>query len=173
MLLFSLLRLQISDELKELILRMLDKNPETRITVPEIKVNWALILKSFVSTDFLIPPNGAELFPIFVLWAFSGKLTQKGRVLILQCSIAAACLGNIDKSSLVYLFKLKLLKIWLIQWIPSRINIVVGTVSCRGHTVNARPVLQGLAMPSLSSTCVVMVSRHHVCFYQYYLGDAY
>lgn len=39
MLLFSLLRLHISDELKELILRMLDKNPETRITVPEIKVN--------------------------------------------------------------------------------------------------------------------------------------
>jgi len=38
-LLFSLLRSQISDELKELILRMLDKNPETRITVPEIKVN--------------------------------------------------------------------------------------------------------------------------------------
>ncbi|XP_010720104.1 calcium/calmodulin-dependent protein kinase kinase 1 isoform X1 [Meleagris gallopavo] len=31
--------LQISDELKELILRMLDKNPETRITVPEIKVH--------------------------------------------------------------------------------------------------------------------------------------
>uniref|UniRef100_A0A8C2TBZ8 Calcium/calmodulin dependent protein kinase kinase 1 n=1 Tax=Coturnix japonica TaxID=93934 RepID=A0A8C2TBZ8_COTJA len=30
---------QISDELKELILRMLDKNPETRITVPEIKVH--------------------------------------------------------------------------------------------------------------------------------------
>uniref|UniRef100_A0A493THV0 Protein kinase domain-containing protein n=1 Tax=Anas platyrhynchos platyrhynchos TaxID=8840 RepID=A0A493THV0_ANAPP len=28
---------QISDELKDLILRMLDKNPETRITVPEIK----------------------------------------------------------------------------------------------------------------------------------------
>lgn len=51
-LLFSLLRSQISDELKELILRMLDKNPETRITVPEIKVNWALILQSFVSTDF-------------------------------------------------------------------------------------------------------------------------
>lgn len=38
-LLFSLLRSQISDELKELILRMLDKNPETRITVPEIKVH--------------------------------------------------------------------------------------------------------------------------------------
>ncbi|XP_054065804.1 calcium/calmodulin-dependent protein kinase kinase 1 isoform X2 [Rissa tridactyla] len=30
---------QISEELKELILRMLDKNPETRITVPEIKVH--------------------------------------------------------------------------------------------------------------------------------------
>uniref|UniRef100_A0A8B9ZUT1 Calcium/calmodulin dependent protein kinase kinase 1 n=1 Tax=Anas zonorhyncha TaxID=75864 RepID=A0A8B9ZUT1_9AVES len=30
---------QISDELKDLILRMLDKNPETRITVPEIKVH--------------------------------------------------------------------------------------------------------------------------------------
>ncbi|NWS20589.1 KKCC1 kinase, partial [Pachyramphus minor] len=30
---------QISDELKELMLRMLDKNPETRITVPEIKVH--------------------------------------------------------------------------------------------------------------------------------------
>ncbi|XP_010571811.1 PREDICTED: calcium/calmodulin-dependent protein kinase kinase 1 [Haliaeetus leucocephalus] len=29
---------QISEELKELILRMLDKNPETRITVPEIKM---------------------------------------------------------------------------------------------------------------------------------------
>lgn len=43
-LLFSLLRAQISEELKELILRMLDKNPETRITVPEIKVNWTLIL---------------------------------------------------------------------------------------------------------------------------------
>lgn len=42
--LFSLLRAQISEELKELILRMLDKNPETRITVPEIKVNWTLIL---------------------------------------------------------------------------------------------------------------------------------
>lgn len=39
-----LLRAQISDELKELILRMLDKNPETRITVPEIKVNWAFML---------------------------------------------------------------------------------------------------------------------------------
>uniref|UniRef100_A0A8C0BUK2 Calcium/calmodulin dependent protein kinase kinase 1 n=1 Tax=Buteo japonicus TaxID=224669 RepID=A0A8C0BUK2_9AVES len=30
---------QISEELKELILRMLDKNPETRITVPEIKMH--------------------------------------------------------------------------------------------------------------------------------------
>ncbi|NXW42159.1 KKCC1 kinase, partial [Nyctiprogne leucopyga] len=30
---------QISEELKDLILRMLDKNPETRITVPEIKVH--------------------------------------------------------------------------------------------------------------------------------------
>ncbi|NXU51278.1 KKCC1 kinase, partial [Turnix velox] len=30
---------QISEELKELILQMLDKNPETRITVPEIKVH--------------------------------------------------------------------------------------------------------------------------------------
>ncbi|GAB0198164.1 calcium/calmodulin-dependent protein kinase kinase 1 [Grus japonensis] len=30
---------QISEELKELILHMLDKNPETRITVPEIKVH--------------------------------------------------------------------------------------------------------------------------------------
>ncbi|KFP86935.1 PREDICTED: calcium/calmodulin-dependent protein kinase kinase 1, partial [Apaloderma vittatum] len=30
---------QRSEELKELILRMLDKNPETRITVPEIKVH--------------------------------------------------------------------------------------------------------------------------------------
>ncbi|NXF07370.1 KKCC1 kinase, partial [Smithornis capensis] len=30
---------QISDELKELMLHMLDKNPETRITVPEIKVH--------------------------------------------------------------------------------------------------------------------------------------
>ncbi|NXT37432.1 KKCC1 kinase, partial [Pelecanoides urinatrix] len=30
---------QLSEELKELILRMLDKNPETRITVPEIKVH--------------------------------------------------------------------------------------------------------------------------------------
>ncbi|XP_075760497.1 calcium/calmodulin-dependent protein kinase kinase 1 isoform X3 [Pelodiscus sinensis] len=30
---------QISEELKELILRMLDKNPETRITVPEIKLH--------------------------------------------------------------------------------------------------------------------------------------
>ncbi|XP_026717368.1 calcium/calmodulin-dependent protein kinase kinase 1 isoform X1 [Athene cunicularia] len=30
---------QISEELKELILRMLDKNPERRITVPEIKVH--------------------------------------------------------------------------------------------------------------------------------------
>lgn len=28
----------ISNELKELIERMLDKNPETRITIPEIKV---------------------------------------------------------------------------------------------------------------------------------------
>lgn len=28
----------ISQELKELIERMLDKNPETRITIPEIKV---------------------------------------------------------------------------------------------------------------------------------------
>uniref|UniRef100_A0A8C3J0Y8 Calcium/calmodulin dependent protein kinase kinase 1 n=1 Tax=Chrysemys picta bellii TaxID=8478 RepID=A0A8C3J0Y8_CHRPI len=30
---------QISEELKELIVRMLDKNPETRITVPEIKLH--------------------------------------------------------------------------------------------------------------------------------------
>lgn len=43
-LLFYFLRAQISDELKDLILRMLDKNPETRITVPEIKVNWTSIL---------------------------------------------------------------------------------------------------------------------------------
>lgn len=43
-LLFSLLRAQISEELKELILRMLDKNPETRITVPELKVIWTLLL---------------------------------------------------------------------------------------------------------------------------------
>lgn len=33
-----LLRPPISNELKELIERMLDKSPETRITVPEIKV---------------------------------------------------------------------------------------------------------------------------------------
>lgn len=32
---------------------MLDKNPETRITVPEIKVNWTSILQPFVSADFL------------------------------------------------------------------------------------------------------------------------
>lgn len=32
------LRPVISNELRELIERMLDKNPETRITVPEIKV---------------------------------------------------------------------------------------------------------------------------------------
>lgn len=53
MLLFSSLRAQISDELKELILRMLDKNPETRITVPEIKVNWILILEFLASADFV------------------------------------------------------------------------------------------------------------------------
>lgn len=52
-LLFSSLRAQISDELKELILRMLDKNPETRITVPEIKVRWALILELLFSADFM------------------------------------------------------------------------------------------------------------------------
>lgn len=55
MLLFSSLRAQISDELKELILRMLDKNPETRITVPEIKVNWILILEFLVLIlEFLV-----------------------------------------------------------------------------------------------------------------------
>uniref|UniRef100_A0ABM5F2H9 Calcium/calmodulin-dependent protein kinase kinase 2 isoform X2 n=1 Tax=Pogona vitticeps TaxID=103695 RepID=A0ABM5F2H9_9SAUR len=41
----------ISDELKELITQMLDKNPETRITVPEIKVHpW-------------VTKNGAEPLP--------------------------------------------------------------------------------------------------------------
>lgn len=34
-------RPEISDELKHLIERMLDKNPATRITVPEIKVREA------------------------------------------------------------------------------------------------------------------------------------
>lgn len=66
---------------------MLDKNPETRITVPEIKVNWTLILYFFVSDDFvvpLVPSNEAELFPVFVLGAFSGIPPWKGRVLILQ-----------------------------------------------------------------------------------------
>lgn len=29
----------ISDDLKDLLLKMLDKNPETRITIPQIKVN--------------------------------------------------------------------------------------------------------------------------------------
>uniref|UniRef100_A0A8D0KWD4 Calcium/calmodulin dependent protein kinase kinase 1 n=1 Tax=Strix occidentalis caurina TaxID=311401 RepID=A0A8D0KWD4_STROC len=65
---------QISEELKELILRMLDKNPERRITVPEIKVNWTLVLQSFVSADFvvpLVPSNEAELFLAFVLGSFS------------------------------------------------------------------------------------------------------
>lgn len=51
--LFPSLRAQISDELKDLILRMLDKNPETRITVPEIKVSWILILEFLVSADFM------------------------------------------------------------------------------------------------------------------------
>lgn len=37
--LFFPLRPAVSDELKELVERMLDKNPETRITVSEIKVN--------------------------------------------------------------------------------------------------------------------------------------
>lgn len=31
-------RLEISEELRNLILRMLDKNPDTRITIPELKV---------------------------------------------------------------------------------------------------------------------------------------
>lgn len=31
-------RPQVSEELRTLILRMLDKNPDTRITLPEIKV---------------------------------------------------------------------------------------------------------------------------------------
>lgn len=31
-------RKEISEELRTLILRMLDKNPDTRITIPEIKV---------------------------------------------------------------------------------------------------------------------------------------
>lgn len=52
-LLFSSLRAQISEELKDLILRMLDKNPETRITVPEIKVSWTLLLEFLVSADFM------------------------------------------------------------------------------------------------------------------------
>lgn len=51
--LFPSLRAQISDQLKDLILRMLDKNPETRITVPEIKVSWILILEFLVSADFM------------------------------------------------------------------------------------------------------------------------
>lgn len=52
-LLFPSLRAQISEELKDLILRMLDKNPETRITVPEIKVTWTLTLEFLVSADFM------------------------------------------------------------------------------------------------------------------------
>ncbi|NWQ81028.1 KKCC1 kinase, partial [Columbina picui] len=63
---------QISEELKELILRMLDKNPETRITVPEIKVNWTRILLSFVLADFLVPlvPSAeADLFPSVLLFS--------------------------------------------------------------------------------------------------------
>uniref|UniRef100_A0A669PEC2 Calcium/calmodulin dependent protein kinase kinase 1 n=1 Tax=Phasianus colchicus TaxID=9054 RepID=A0A669PEC2_PHACC len=47
------------DELKELILRMLDKNPETRITVPEIK-----------------------LFPIFVLGMFSVVCFSSSKILV-------------------------------------------------------------------------------------------
>jgi len=86
-LLFSLLRAQRSEELKELILCMLDKNPETRITVPEIKVNWTLILSSSVSADFVVPlvsSNETELFLLFVLGAFSGMPPREGIVLILQ-----------------------------------------------------------------------------------------
>lgn len=30
----------VSEKLKDLILKMLDKNPETRITLPEVKVRW-------------------------------------------------------------------------------------------------------------------------------------
>lgn len=35
-----LCRPKISEELRTLILRMLDKNPDNRITIPEIKVTW-------------------------------------------------------------------------------------------------------------------------------------
>lgn len=38
----------ISNELKELIERMLDKNPETRITVPEIKVTFKIKLPCLI-----------------------------------------------------------------------------------------------------------------------------
>lgn len=34
----------ISDDLKDLLFKMLDKNPETRITVPQIKVSMTLFL---------------------------------------------------------------------------------------------------------------------------------
>lgn len=32
----------ISDDLKDLLLKMLDKNPESRISIPQIKVNTLL-----------------------------------------------------------------------------------------------------------------------------------
>lgn len=41
---FPLIRPEISEELKDLILKMLDKNPETRIGVPDIKVGELEVL---------------------------------------------------------------------------------------------------------------------------------
>uniref|UniRef100_A0A2K6L6E6 Protein kinase domain-containing protein n=1 Tax=Rhinopithecus bieti TaxID=61621 RepID=A0A2K6L6E6_RHIBE len=55
---FALSRPEISDELKDLILKMLDKNPETRIGVPDIKVGelevlgWAGTQKTGVGFPF-------------------------------------------------------------------------------------------------------------------------
>lgn len=55
---FALSRPEISEELKDLILKMLDKNPETRIGVPDIKVGelevlgWAGTQKTGVSFPF-------------------------------------------------------------------------------------------------------------------------
>lgn len=73
-----LFRPEVSEELKDLILKMLDKNPETRIGVPDIKVGEPQVLGWDTANrpQFLALPQdthalGLRLLLVECLWAFA------------------------------------------------------------------------------------------------------
>ena len=59
----------ISDDLKDLLLKMLDKNPETRISIPQIKVNTLLQIVIALAEHQKEKKRLSEEWPFIYTWS--------------------------------------------------------------------------------------------------------